>query len=158
MHGRRSTRSLFTALAAATVIAAGFTFGAATASASHATSHLSGGGTASISQVAFNVTINGSGSASGSFECLMAGRSSFVLGAFGLAHIMQVHATPTGGSINGSVVSFTGSGQLIMDGGQHQSIDISVWANVATQQFQLTVVQVGAMPVESFMSGGISLR
>jgi hypothetical protein len=120
--------------------------------------HLSGGGTASISQVAFNVTINGSGSASGSFECLMAGRSSFVLGAFGLAHIMQVHATPTGGSINGSVVSFTGLGKLIMDGGQHQSIEISVWANVATQQFQLTVAGIGSMPIESFVSGGISLR
>ena len=120
--------------------------------------HLSGGGTASISQVAFNVTINGSGSASGSFECLMAGRSKVVLVPFGLAHIMQVHATPTGGSINGSVVSFTGPGQLIMDGGKHQSIEISVWANVATQQFQLTVVGLPLMPIESFMSGGISLR
>jgi len=45
-----------------------------------------------------------------------------------------------------------------MDGGQHVSIDVTVWANVLTQQFQLTVVQVGAMPVESFMSGGITLR
>ena len=41
--------------------------------------HLSGGGTATISQVAFNVTIDGSGGASGSFNCLMAGRSAFVL-------------------------------------------------------------------------------
>jgi hypothetical protein len=45
-----------------------------------------------------------------------------------------------------------------MDGGQHQPIHVSVWANVATQQFQLTVVEVGAMPVETFVSGGISLR
>ena len=120
--------------------------------------HLSGGGTASISQVAFNVSLDGSGGATGSFECLMAGRSAFVLGAFGLSHIMQVHATPTAGSISGSVVSFSGPGMLIMDGGQHQPIHVSVWANVATQQFQLTVVEVGAMPVERFMSGGISLQ
>jgi len=130
-----------------------------TPSATAATAgHLSGGGTASISQVAFNVTVDGTGSASGSFECLMAGRSSFVLGAFGLAHIMQVHATPTAGTISGSLVSFSGPGKLIMDGGQHMSIDVTVWANVATQQFQLTVVQVGAMPVENFVSGGISLK
>jgi hypothetical protein len=130
-----------------------------TPSATGATAgHLSGGGTASISQVAFNVTVDGTGRASGSFECLMAGRSSFVLGSFGLAHIMQVHATPTTGTISGSLVSFSGPGKLIMDGGQHMSIDVTVWANVATQQFQLTVVQVGAMPVENFVSGGISLK
>jgi hypothetical protein len=121
-------------------------------------SHLRGGGTASISQVAFNVSVDRSGGASGSFECLMAGRSSFVLGAFGLAHIMQVHATPMGGSISGSVVSFSGPGELIMDDGQHQSIEVSVWANVATQQFQLTVAGIGSMPVEEFVSGGIALR
>jgi len=51
--------------------------------------HLSGGGTASISQVAFNVSVDGSGGASGSFECLMAGRSSSALVAFNLAHIMR---------------------------------------------------------------------
>ena len=131
----------------------------ATGSATAATAgHLSGGGTASISQVAFNVSVDGSGRASGSFECLMAGRSSFVLGAFGLSHIMQVHATPTAGSISGSTVSFSGPGQLIMDGGQHQPIEVSVWANVATQQFQLTVAGIGSMPVETFVSGGVSLR
>ena len=158
MHGRRSTRRLFTALAAATMIAAGFTFGSATASASDATSHLSGGGTADISQVAFNVTINGSGSASGSFECLMAGRSSSVLEKFGLSHIMDVHATPTLGSVSWPVVSFSGPGRLTMDGGQHVGIDVTVWANVLTQKFQLTVAGLPPMPEESFMSGGISLR
>jgi hypothetical protein len=121
--------------------------------------HLSGGGTASISQVAFNVSLDGSGGATGSFECLMAGRSaSVVIGPPFNTHIMQVHATPTAGSISGSVVSFSGPGILIMDGGRHQSIHVSVWANVATQQFQLTVVEVGAMPLETFTSGGISLR
>ena len=163
MHGRRSTRRLFTALAAAAVIAAAFTFGSATAGASDATSHLSGGGTAVVSgvafsQVAFNVTINGSGSASGSFECLMAGRSSSVLEQFGLSHIMDVHATPTLGSVSWPVVSFSGPGRLTMDGGQHVGIDVTVWANVLTQQFELTVGGVPPMPPESFMSGGISLR
>jgi hypothetical protein len=133
-------------------------FVCATQSASAASAgHLSGGGTASISQVAFNISVDGSGGASGSFECLMAGRSSFVLGAFGLSHIMQVHATPTAGSISGSAVSFSGPGKLIMDHGQHQPIQVSVWANVATQQFQLTVAGIGSMPVETFVSGGISL-
>jgi hypothetical protein len=126
--------------------------------ASARTAHLSGGGTASISQVAMNVSFAGSGSASGSFECLMAGRSSFVLGAFGLSHIMQVHATPTAGSVSGSTAMFSGPGTLIMDGGQRAAIDVSVWADVATQRFQLSVVQVGAMPVETFNSGGIKLR
>jgi len=44
---------------------------------------------------------------------------------------------------------------LIMDGGQHVNIVVSVWVNLATQQFQLTVTQVGAMPVETFASGGV---
>lgn len=128
-------------------------------SATAATVHLSGGGTASISQVALNVTFDGSGSASGSFNCLMAGRSAFVLGAFGLSHIMKVQATPTAGSISGSTATFSGPGMLVMDGGQHMAIDVSVWVNVATQQFQLTVVTLGAtMPVETFSSGGVELR
>jgi hypothetical protein len=133
-------------------------FMVATSRATAATAgHLSGGGTASISQVAFNISVDGSGGATGSFECLMAGRSAFVLGPFD-THIMQVHATPTAGSISGSLVSFSGPGMLIMDGGRHQSIEVSVWANVATQQFELTVVGMGPMGVESFVSGGISLR
>jgi len=123
-----------------------------------ATGHLSGGGTASISQVAMNVAFGWSGSASGSFNCLMAGRSAFVLGAFNLAHIMKVQATPAKGSVSGSIATFSGPGFLITDGGQRMNIDVSVWVNVATQEFQLTVAQVGAMPVETFASGGVSLR
>jgi hypothetical protein len=132
---------------------------AAQSATAAATGHLSGGGTASISQVAFNVSIDGAGGASGSFECLMAGRSaSVVSGPPFDTHIMQVHATPTKGSISGSLVTFSGPGELIMDGGRHQSIEVSVWANVATQQFQLMVAEVATMPVETFVSGGISLR
>jgi hypothetical protein len=156
MHGRRSTRRLFTALAAATVIAAAFTFASATASASDATSHLSGGGTASFSQVAFNVTINGS-AASGSFECLMAGRSAFILPP-GLAHNMIVHATPTAASVVGSVVTFTGPGRLTMDGTQKMDIHVSVTVDVAAQSFELTVVEVGPMGIEYMRSGKLTLR
>ena len=142
---------------------AGVAVGLGAPGALAASGHLSGGGTASVgghafSQVAMNVTFGGSGSASGSFNCLMAGRSKAVLPTFGLAHIMKVQATPTNGSVTGSIASFSGPGFLIMDGGQHMNIDVSVWVNVATQQFQLTVIQVGAMPVEKFSSGGVSLR
>jgi hypothetical protein len=138
------------------VASAGVVLGAPSAAA--ANTHLSGGGTASISQVAMNVTFSGSGSASGTFNCLMAGRSAFVLGAFGLSHIMKVQARPTAGSISGSTATFSGPGFLIMDAGQRMNIHVSVWANVATQQFQLTVVEVGTLPVESFLTGGISMN
>jgi hypothetical protein len=120
--------------------------------------HLSGGGTATISQVAFNVTLDGSGGASGSFQCLMAGRSAFVLGAFGLSHVMKVQATPTAGSVSGSVVTFSGPGFLLLDGSTKQQIHVQVWANVKTQQFQLTVVEVGSMPVETMLTGQFALR
>ena len=122
--------------------------------------HLSGGGTATISQVAFNVTFDSSGKASGSFNCLMAGRSAFVLGAFGLKHLMKVQAQPTAVVVplTGSVVTFSGPGFLIMDGKTQLQIHVLVWANVATQQFQLTVVEVGAMPVETMQTGQIDLR
>jgi hypothetical protein len=144
-------------------VVAGFALALGAQGASAATGHLSGGGTASVgglafSQVAMNVSFGDSGSASGSFNCLMAGRSKGVLGNFGLSHIMKVQATPTTGSVLGSIATFSGPGFLIMDHGQHMNIDVSVWVNVATQQFQLTVIQVGAMPVETFASGGVSLR
>lgn len=120
--------------------------------------HLSGGGTASFSQIALNVTIGDSGSASGSFECLMAGRSAFVLGQFFLAHNMIVHATPTGGAVNGSIVTFYGPARLTMDGSQKMDVHVHVWVNVATQSFELTVDEVGPMGPETFLSGGVSLR
>jgi hypothetical protein len=127
-------------------------------SAANGSWHLSGGGTASISQVAMNVRFDGSGSASGSFECLMAGRSGFVLGDFGLAHNMIVHATPSTGSVAGSVATFSGPGRLTLDGRQKMDIHVQVWANVATQRFQLTVVEVGTLPIETLQSGQISLN
>ena len=119
--------------------------------------HLSGGGTATISQVAFNVTIEGS-AASGTFNCLMAGRSAGVLPPFGLSHLMKVQAQPTAATITWPKVTFSGPGLLIMDGKKKMQIHVMVWANVATQHFQLTVVEVGAMPEETMLTGHFELR
>lgn len=132
-------------------------------SAQPATAHLAGGGTASIgdvafSQVAMNVSFGDGGSASGSFNCLMAGRSKAVLDAFGLAHIMKVQATPTAGSVSWPTATFSGPGFLIMDSGQRMSIDIVVSVDVSKQEFQLTVVGIGTLPVETFSSGGVALK
>jgi hypothetical protein len=130
-------------------------------SAASSSWHLSGGGTADISQFAVNVRIDGSGTAKGSFECLMAGRSAFILPPFGLSRIMAVHARPTSGEVSGSVVTFSGAGQLIADGQKFQ-IKIEVWADVATQSFQLTIVEGLGGPVspgvEHVTSGKFSLR
>ena len=120
--------------------------------------HLSGGGTASISQVAMNVAFDGSGGASGSFECLMAGRSAFVLGDFGLKHIMAVHATPTAGVAGASGVSFSGPAKLVMDNGTHMPVHVEVTVDVAAQNFRLRVVEVGLLPWEHLLTGHVSLR
>jgi len=153
-------RAKLVALASVVLLAVGTVVLAVGGSASAALSsgHLSGGGTATISQVAMNVALNGDGSASGQFECLMAGRSGFVLGAFGLAHNMIVHATPTSGAVAGSVITFAGPGRLTMDGTTKMPIHVHVWVDVATQQFQLVVDEVGAMPVEQMLSGQLAFR
>jgi hypothetical protein len=140
-----------------TAVAAMLSLAPARAVASPDVQHLSGGGTASISQVAMNVSI-GSGSASGSFECLMAGRSGFVLGDFGLVHNMIVHATPATGSVAGSIATFAGTARLTLDGRQHMNVHVRVWADASTQSFQLTVVEIGTLPVETLASGHISLH
>jgi len=118
---------------------------------------LAGGGTASISQVAMNVAFDGAGGASGSFECLMAGRSAFVLGDFGLSHIMAVHATPTRGETGASSASFSGPAKLIMDNGAHQSVHVAVTVDVAAQNFRLQVVEIGTLPLEHLLTGHVSL-
>jgi hypothetical protein len=138
-------------------VAAVLVLAPANAVAAGSAHHLSGGGTASISQVAMNVSVSGSGSASGSFECLMAGRSGFVLGDFGLVHNMIVHATPSTGSVAGSVATFAGTARLTLDGRQHMDVHVQVWADVATQSFQLTVVEIGTLPVETLVSGHIAM-
>jgi hypothetical protein len=125
--------------------------------------HLHGGGTATISQVAFNVKFDGTGSASGSLECLMAGRSSFVLPAFGLVHIMAVHVWPDAGSVSGSLAMFSGAAHLILDKGPALDVEADVWADTATQSFQLTLFgdplpPGGVTPgIEAMVTGGFSL-
>jgi hypothetical protein len=156
MRGRtlRGLLAMLAAVVAAALLLLGTAAQPSLASAGH---HLSGGGTASISQVAMNVHFSASGSVSGTFECLMAGRSAFVLPGFGLAHSMIVHASPTAGWVSGTQVNFSGPGRLSLDGHVHQDIHIDVQVDVATQTFQLTVLEVGAMPVETMLSGHLSL-
>lgn len=125
-------------------------------SAANGSWHLSGGGTADLSQVSFNVRVDGSGDAKGNFECLMAGRSAWTLPAFGLERNMIVHAWPTEGTVSGSLVTFEGPGHLIADG-QKLPIEVEVWADVATQQFHLNIVGLGGPPVETIETGRISL-
>jgi len=140
------------------LIAAGLLLATAASSlAANGSWHLSGGGTADLSQVAFNVRIDGSGGATGSFECLMAGRSAWTLPGFGLSRNMIVHAWPTEGSVSGSLVTFEGPGQLVADG-RKLAIQVEVWANASTQQFELTIVGLGGPPVETLETGHISLR
>src|SRR5438093_12328175 len=100
---------LFWRLGAVLALGAMLGLAAAAPAMAAAPAHLHGGGTATISQVAFNVKFDGAGSASGSFECLMAGRSSFVLPDFGLVHIMAVHVWPDAGSVSGSLATFSGA-------------------------------------------------
>jgi hypothetical protein len=123
-----------------------------------AQARLSGGGTADISQVAMSVAVGDSGTASGSFLCLMAGRSALALAPFGLEHVMAVHARPTSGSVTGSLVTFSGTGRLVLDGNAKVDVDVVVWVDAATQTFQLTVVGVATLPVESLLTGRFALR
>lgn len=71
---------------------------------------------------------------------------------------MAVRATPTSGSVSGSLVTFSGPGRLILDGRQKVDVDVVVWVDVAAQTFQLTVVGVGTLPVESLLTGQFALR
>ena len=128
-------------------------------SAANGSWHLSGGGTADLSQVAFNVHIDGSGNAKGSFLCLMAGRSAWTLPAFGLSRNMIVHASPSEGAVSGPLVTFEGLGHLIADGQKMAPIHVEVWADVSTQQFELTIVELGGgPPVETLKTGHMSLK
>jgi hypothetical protein len=128
-----------------------------------APTHLNGGGTATISQVAFNVRFDGAGSASGSFECLMAGRSSFVLPDFGLVHIMAVHVWPDTG-LSGSLATFSGPAQLLLDKGPPLDVEADVQADTATQSFQLTLFgdplpPAGVTPgIETMVKGGFGFH
>jgi hypothetical protein len=131
---------------------------AASSPAANGSWHLSGGGTANLSQVAFNVRIDGSGTAKGSFECLMAGRSAWTLPAFGLSRNMIVHASPSEGTVSGTFVTFEGPGHLIADG-QKMAITVQVSVDVSKQEFQLFIVELGGgPPLETLETGHLSLK
>jgi hypothetical protein len=70
---------------------------------------------------------------------------------------MIVHARPSSGSVVGSDVTFAGTGSLMLDGRQKMSIHVQVTADVATQSFRLTVIEVGTLPVESLLTGRLRL-
>src|SRR5918995_1736194 len=59
---------------------------------------------------------------------------------------VQLHPD-AGGSVSGSVVSFSGPGRLILDGAQKVDVNVEVWVDVETQTFQLTVLGVATLPV-----------
>ena len=88
----------------------------------------------------------------------MAGRSAFVLGDFGLKHIMAVHATPTAGVAGAAGASFSGPAKLVMDNGAHMPVHVEVIVDVAAQNFRLRVVEVGLLPWEHLLTGHVSLR
>jgi hypothetical protein len=142
------------------LFAAAFAAGALLASpgSALADARLSGGGAADISQVAMTVAVSDSGAASGNFLCLMAGRSAFALAPFGLERVMAVRATPTSGSVSGSLVTFSGPGTLILDGSQRVDVHVVVWVDAAAKKFQLNVVGVATLPVESLLTGRFTLR
>jgi len=73
-------------------------------------------------------------------------------------HNMIVHATPSSGRVSGSLAAFSGSGRLILDGRQKLDIGVQVTVDVAAQTLQLTVVDVGTLPVEQLERGRISLQ
>jgi hypothetical protein len=54
-------------------------------------------------------------------------------------HIMVVHVWPDAGSVSGSLVTFSGPAHLILDKGPALDVDAVVWADAATQSFQLTL-------------------
>jgi hypothetical protein len=48
--------------------------------------------------------------------------------------------------------------RLTLDGSTRMNVHVQVWVDAATQTFQLTVLEVGSMPVETFLSGGVHLN
>ena len=54
---------------------------------------------------------------------------------------MIVHATPTAGNVDGSIVTFSGPARLTLDGSQKMDVHVQVQVDVAHQTFELTVVE-----------------
>jgi len=68
------------------------------------------------------------------------------------------------GSVSGSLATYSGPAQLILDKGPALAVEADVWADTATQGFQLTLFG-GPLPpggvtpgIETIVKGGFSLR
>jgi len=124
---------------------------------------VTGGGAATISQFGMGITMSGSGSAQGHFECLMAGRSA----VSGLA-LMAVQGQVTRGTLNseGSVI-FSGLARVTMNpahGPGDILTDVPFIVAVSdggagSGTLQLTLPTLGmTLPVETVLSGRITVH
>ena len=138
----------------------------ASAEASAAAPIANGGGRGTIdgltpfSQFGFGVRFGAGGAASGSFNCLMAGSSSFT----GFEPLMKVSGSVIGGTVDVSAgtASFTGSGTLNLGPSGHMDALFMVevregGAGVGT--LHLTVLDpFFPVPEETILAGQISIH
>jgi hypothetical protein len=113
-----------------------------------------------FSQFGFDVRFGAAGSASGSFNCLMAGSSAFA----GFEPLMKVSGSVTGGSVNAAAGtgSFTGSGTVNL--GPSGRMDALFLVGVreggpGVGRLHLTVLApFFPVPEETVLTGQISIR
>jgi hypothetical protein len=113
-----------------------------------------------FSQFGFGVRFGAAGSASGSFNCLMAGSSAFT----GFEPLMKVSGSVTGGNVNAATgtASFTGSG--ILNLGPSGRVDALFLVGVreggpGVGKLHLTVlVPFFPVPEETVLTGQISIH
>ena len=132
--------------------------------------HVTGGGTGTFdgtnpgSQFGMGVLIALGGSAQGSFNCVMAGRS-----AFGDLHLMKVNGKVDSGTVGSGTATFSGSGTLHVN---NLKDDVTFVVTVihdggpGVGQFQLTVSGIDiaafpavvAFPPETVFSGQVKIH
>jgi hypothetical protein len=113
-----------------------------------------------FSHFGFGVRFGAAGSASGSFNCLMAGSSAFT----GFEPLMKVSGSVTGGNVNAATgtASFTGSG--ILNLGPSGRVDALFLVGVreggpGVGKLHLTVlVPFFPVPEETVLTGQISIH
>lgn len=149
------------------VLVAGITLaasGPAWASTASPVAHGGGRGTIDgatpFSQFGFAVRFDGSGAASGSFNCLMAGSSAFP----GFEPLMKVSGSVTGGSVDpaAGTASFTGAGTLNLGPGGRMEALFIVSVNEGgpgVGTLHLTVLApFFPVPEETVLTGQISIQ